>query len=368
MEKVKAFLKRKNIVLSVRRYGIEALGAMAQGLFCTLLVGTILNTVGAQFGIGFLKAVIVTIGSGEGAVGYTIGGLASAMVGPGIALAIGYALQCPPMVLFSLIPVGFAANYLGGAGGPLAVYFVAIFAAECGKVVSKETKVDILVTPVVTILAGIGIASVIAAPIGAAAKAVGQAIMWATELRPFLMGVLVSVMMGIALTLPISSAAICASFGLVGLAGGAAVAGCCAQMVGFAVMSFKENRWGGLVAQGIGTSMLQMPNIVKNPKIWIPPILASSITGPLATCVFRLEMNGAAVNSGMGTCGLCGQIGVWTGWVNDVAGGTKAAITGFDWLGLILICFVLPAILSWVFCQILRKKGWIGENDLKLDL
>ena len=368
MEKVKAFLRRKNIVFSARRYGIDALGAMAQGLFCTLLVGTILNTIGQQFGIGFLKAVIVTIGTGEGAVNYTIGGVASAMVGPGIALAIGYALQCPPMVLFSLIPVGFAANYLGGAGGPLAVYFVAIFAAECGKLVSKETKVDILVTPIVTILAGIGIASLIAAPIGTAAKAVGQAIMWATELRPFLMGVLVSVMMGIALTLPISSAAICASFGLVGLAGGAAVAGCCAQMVGFAVMSFKENRWGGLVAQGIGTSMLQMPNIVKNPKIWIPPILASSITGPLATCVFRLEMNGAAVNSGMGTCGLCGQIGVWTGWVNDVAGGTKAAITGFDWLGLILICFVLPAILSWVFCQILRKKGWIGENDLKLDL
>ena len=368
MEKMKAFLKRKNIVLSARRYGIEALGAMAQGLFCTLLVGTILNTIGAQFGIGFLKAVIVTIGSGEGAVGYTIGGLASAMVGPGIALAIGYALQCPPMVLFSLIPVGFAANYLGGAGGPLAVYFVAIFAAECGKLVSKETKVDILVTPIVTILAGIGIASVIAAPIGTAAKAVGQAIMWATELRPFLMGVLVSVMMGIALTLPISSAAICASFGLVGLAGGAAVAGCCAQMVGFAVMSFKENRWGGLVAQGIGTSMLQMPNIVKNPKVWIPPILASAITGPIATCVFKLQMNGAAVNSGMGTCGLCGQIGVWTGWVADVANGTKAAITGFDWLGLVLICFVLPAILSWVFCEVLRKKGWIKENDLKLDL
>ena len=368
MEKVKAFLKRKNIVLSARRYGIEALGAMAQGLFCTLLVGTILNTIGQQFGIGFLKAVIVTIGSGEGAVSYTIGGLASAMVGPGIALAIGYALQCPPMVLFSLIPVGFAANFMGGAGGPLAVYFVAIFAAECGKIVSKETKVDILVTPIVTILAGIGIASLIAAPIGTAAKAVGQAIMWATELRPFLMGVLVSVMMGIALTLPISSAAICASFGLVGLAGGAAVAGCCAQMVGFAVMSFKENRWGGLVAQGIGTSMLQMPNIVKNPKVWIPPILASAITGPLATCLFKLEMNGAAVNSGMGTCGLCGQIGVWTGWVADVAEGTKAAITGFDWLGLVLICFVLPAIFSWIFCEMLRKKGWIKENDLKLDL
>ena len=357
---MKQFFKRKDIVISLQRYGIEALGAMAQGLFCTLLVGTILNTLGTQFGIGFLTAEVVG--------GYTVGGLASAMVGPGIATAIGAALHCPPLVLFSLIPVGFAANALGGAGGPLAVYFVAIFAAEMGKLVSKETRVDILVTPIVTILAGIGIASVIAAPIGAAAKAVGHAIMWATELQPFFMGILVSVLMGIALTLPISSAAICASFGLVGLAGGAAVAGCCAQMVGFAVMSFRENRWGGLVAQGIGTSMLQMPNIIKNPKIWIPPILASAITGPLATCVFRLEMNGAAVSSGMGTCGFVGQIGVYTGWVADMASGAKAAITGFDWLGLALICFILPAILSSLFCNILRKWGWIGETDLQLDL
>ena len=368
MAKISAFLKRKDIQFSAKRYGIDALGAMAQGLFCTLLVGTILNTIGQQFHVDFLNAVIVTIGKGEGAVEYTIGGLASAMVGPGIAIAIGFALHCPPLVLFSLIPVGFAANAIGGAGGPLAVYFVTIFAAEWGKLVSKETKIDILVTPIVTILAGVGIASVIAAPIGAAAKAVGTAIMWATELRPFLMGILVSVMMGIALTLPISSAAICASFGLVGLAGGAAVAGCCAQMVGFAVMSFRENRWGGLVAQGIGTSMLQMPNIVKNPRIWIPPILASAITGPLATCLFRLEMNGSPVSSGMGTCGFVGQIGVYTGWVNDVASGVKAGITPMDWIGMVLICFVLPAILSWVFCEILRKIGWIRENDLKLDL
>ena len=368
MKKIKEFLKRKDIVFSGKRYGIDALGALAQGLFCTLLVGTILNTIGQQFGIGFLNAVIVTLGKGEGAVTYTIGGLASAMVGPGIAVAIGSALHAPGLVLFCLIPVGFAANAMGGAGGPLAVYAVAIMACECGKLVSKETKVDILVTPIVTILAGIGIASLIAAPIGTAAKAVGSAIMWATELQPFLMGIVVSALVGIALTLPISSAAICASFGLVGLAGGAAVAGCCAQMVGFAVMSFKETRWGGLVAQGVGTSMLQMPNIVKNPKIWIPPTLASMITGPLATCLFKLEMNGAAVNSGMGTCGFCGQIGVWTGWVSDVAAGTKAAITAMDWIGLVLICFVLPAILSFVFCEVLRKWGWIKENDLKLEL
>ena len=364
MNRFRAFLKRKDITFSFQRYGIDALGAMAQGLFCTLLVGTILNTIGRQFGIGFLNSTVVTIGTAT----YTIGGLASAMVGPGIAIAIGNALRCPPMVLFSLIPVGFAANAMGGAGGPLAVYFVAVIAAEIGKIVSKETKIDILVTPCVTVLAGIGLASVIAAPIGKAASAVGEAVMWATELQPFFMGILVSAIIGIALTLPISSAAICAAFGLVGLAGGAAVAGCCAQMIGFAVMSFKENRWGGLVAQGVGTSMLQMPNIVKNPRIWIPPTLASMITGPLATCVFRLEMNGAPVSSGMGTCGFVGQIGVYTGWVNDVASGAKAAITAMDWVGLVLICFVLPAILSLVFCNILRKWGWIKENDLKLDL
>lgn len=363
MSKIREFLNRKNILLSAKRYGIDALGAMAQGLFCTLLVGTILNTLGQQFSIGFLNETVVTIIQGNQTISYTIGGLASAMVGPGIAIAIGSALAAPPLVLFSLIPVGFAANNLGGAGGPLAVYFVAILAAECGKLVSKETKVDILVTPIVTILAGIGVASLIAAPIGAAASAVGDAVKWATLQQPFLMGILVSAIVGITLTLPISSAAICAALSLTGLAGGAAVAGCCAQMVGFAVMSFKENRWGGLVAQGIGTSMLQMPNIIKNPRIWIPPILASMITGPLATCLFQLEMNGAPVNSGMGTCGFCGQIGIWTGWIS-----TGKAVTAMDWIGLILICFVLPAVLSWFFCEILRKMGWIKENDLKLDL
>ena len=360
MNKLRAFLQKKDIVFSGKRYGIDALGAMAQGLFCTLLVGTILDTIGQQFGISFLNAVIT--GS------YTIGGLCKAMVGVGIAVAIGYALHCPPLVLFSLIPVGFAANAMGGAGGPLAVYFVAIVASEFGKLVSKETMVDILVTPIVTILVGIGFSALVAAPIGKAASAVGDFVEWATILQPFWMGILVSAVIGIALTLPISSAAICAALGLTGLAGGAAVAGCCAQMVGFAVMSFRENRWGGLVAQGIGTSMLQMPNNVKNPRIWIPPTLASMITGPLATCLLKLEMNGAPVSSGMGTCGLVGQIGVYTGWVNDVASGAKAAITAMDWIGLVLICFILPAVLSWAFCLVLRKWGWIKENDLKLDL
>ncbi len=368
MEKLRAFLKRKDIVFSAKRYFIDAMGAMAQGLFCTLLVGTILNTIGQQFHIGFLNATIVTIGTGDGAVHYTIGGLCSAMVGPGMAVAIARALNAPPLVLFSLIPVGFATNYMGGAGGPLAVLFVAIVAAELGKAVSKETKIDILVTPIVTVLVGVGFAALIAAPVGRAASAVGQAIMWATELQPFFMGIIVSVVIGVALTLPISSAAICAALGLTGLAGGAAVAGCCAQMVGFAVMSFRENRWGGLAAQGLGTSMLQMGNIVRNPRIWIPPTLAAAITGPVATCLFRLEMNGAPVSSGMGTCGLVGQIGVYTGWVNDVASGAKAAVTGMDWLGLVLISFVLPAVLTWLIAIPLRKWGWIKDGDLKLDL
>ena len=365
---MKEFLRRKNIVISARRYGIDALGAMAQGLFCSLLIGTILNTLGSQFHIGFLTAKILKIND----IGYTIGGLASFMSGSAMAVAIGYALQAPPMVLFSLATVGYACNALGGAGGPLAVLFVAIIAAECGKAVSKETKVDILVTPIVTILVGVGAAWVIAPPIGGAADAFGTLINQTTMLQPFWMGILVSVLVGVALTLPISSAAICSVFGLVGLAGGAAVAGCCAQMVGFAVMSFKENRWGGLVSQGIGTSMLQMPNIVKNPRIWIPPTLASAITGPIATCLFKLEMNGAAINSGMGTCGLCGQIGVWTGWLApsekaiEKVGAVAVTPTAFHWIGLIMISFILPALLSVIFCEVLRKIGWIKEGDLTL--
>ena len=346
LAKIKEFLKRKDIVLSAKRYGIDALGAMAQGLFCSLLVGTIIKTLGERIGFPFLVEV---------------GTFASAMSGAAMAVAIGYALKAPALVLFSLATVGYAANSLGGAGGPLAVLIIAIVAAEFGKAVSKETKIDILVTPIVTILIGVGLAALIAKPIGDAASAVGNFIKWATELQPLLMGILVSVVVGIALTLPISSAAICAALGLTGLAGGAAVAGCCAQMVGFAVMSFRENRWGGLVAQGVGTSMLQMPNIVKNPRIWIPPIVASAITGPLATCLFKLEMNGAPVSSGMGTCGFVGQIGVITGWADKT-------VTAMDWAGLLLICFVLPAVLTWLISLPLRKWGWIKENDLKLDL
>ncbi len=354
MGKIQEFFKRKNIEISLHRYGIDALGAMAQGLFCSLLIGTILSTVGKLSGLSIFTDV---------------GGYASAMAGPAMAIAIGYALKCPPLVLFSLTAVGWASNALGGAGGPLAVLVIAIVAAEIGKVVSKETKIDILVTPLTTIFVGVGLAALIAAPIGQAASWVGDLIKWATELQPFLMGILVSVVVGIALTLPISSAAICAALGLTGLAGGAAVAGCCAQMVGFAVLSFRENKWGGLVAQGLGTSMLQMGNIVRNPRIWIPATVASAITGPLATCVFGLQMNGAAINSGMGTCGMCGPIGVITGWFSPTAEGAAVVPpTAMDWIGLALVAIVLPAVLTWLIGIPCRKFGWIKDGDLKLDL
>ena len=348
----KAFLKKKNVEISWKRYLIDAMGAMASGLFASLLIGTIIATLGQQLGIQMLV---------------DIGDYAKAVAGPAMAVAIAYALNAPNLVLFSMLAVGQAANTCGGAGGPLAVLIIAIIATECGKMISKETKIDILITPLVTIGVGATLSILFAPWIGKLASEVGTLIMWATELHPFMMGVLVSVIVGIALTLPISSAAICAALSLTGLAGGAAVAGCCAQMVGFAVMSFKENKVGGLISQGIGTSMLQMGNIVKNPKIWIAPILTSAITGPIATCVFKMEMNGAPVSSGMGTCGFVGQIGVYTGWLNDIANGAKTAITTTDVVGLILICFVLPAILTFLFGQIFRKIGWIKENDLKLN-
>lgn len=359
------FLERKDIVFSAKRYGVDALGAMALGLFGSLLIATIFNAIGLIPFFGFFK---------------TIGGYGAKAAGPAMAVAIAFALKAPPLVMYSAALVGFMANDLGGAGGPLAVLFMVVAAVECGKAVSKETKVDILVTPFVTVFVG-GVLSILLAPhIGTLVGLVGKFIGWATFQQPFVMGLIVSVVVGVALTLPISSAAICAAIGLSGaaaiaagmtaeqiqgvaLAGGAAVAGCCAQMVGFAVMSFRENRWGGLVSQGLGTSMLQMPNIIRNPRIWIPPTVASAITGPLATCVFKTQMYGAAINSGMGTCGLLGPIGVILGWFG---GEYPAAVGASDWLGLILICFVLPAVISSALCLLLRKAGWIKDGDMLL--
>ncbi|MGB4609248.1 MAG: PTS sugar transporter subunit IIC [Saccharofermentanales bacterium] len=359
----KAFLKKQNIEISFKRYAIDAMGAMALGLFASLLIGTIVNTVAGLIGVE----------TAVGSILAQMGGFAARATGPAMAIAVGYSLKAPPLVLFTLAGVGLAANELAGAGGPLAVFVIALFAAEFGKLVSKTTPVDILITPLVTLTVGAGLSLWWAPGIGAAANSIGAAIIWATDIQPFFMGIIVSVVMGIVLTLPISSAAIAAAFGLVGLAGGAAHAGCCAQMVGFAVMSFKENKTGGLIAQGLGTSMLQMPNIMRNPKIWLPPILTSAITGPMATVLFKIEMNGAPISSGMGTSGMVGPIGVITGWLNPseaaLSHGATALNAGLiDYVNLLLISIVLPAILTYLIAIPFRKMNWIKKDDLKLNL
>lgn len=364
-EKIKKSGLKATLLKYGKRYFIDAMGAMASGLFASLLMGTIIKTLGQQLanipGVPYLPAVAELL--------VKIGEFACAADGCAMAIAIGYSLKVHPLVLFSLAAVGYATDTLGGAGGPLAVLIVAIAASEIGMLVSKKTKIDVIVTPFVTVAAGCALALFIAEPIGTAAKSLGEVIRWATLQQPFVMGVVISVVMGMILTLPISSAAICASLQLTGLAGGAAVAGCCAQMIGFAVISFRENRWGGLVAQGLGTSMLQVPNIFKNPRIWIAPTLASAITGPLATVVFQLQMNGTAISSGMGTCGMVGLIGVISGWFDPVAEGAVAMMpSAWDWAGLVLICIVLPAVLSFLIDLLLRKIGWVKPGDMKLSV
>lgn len=331
---------------------VRSLSAMAQGLFASLLIGTIIKTIGQQMGL----PLVVEAGS-----------FAMSMAGPAMAISIAYAMHASPLVIFSMAAVGMAANTMGGAGGPLAVFVISLIATGFGYLVGGRTKIDIIITPLVTIGAGIALSYLMAPAIGTAASSVGNLIMWATTQQPFIMGILVSVIVGMALTLPISSAAICAALGLTGLAGGAALAGCCAQMVGFAVMSINENGINGLISQGLGTSMLQMGNIVRNPRIWLPPIIVSAITGPLATCLFHLEMNGPAISSGMGTCGLVGQIGVYTGWMNEIAEGSRTAITTSDWTDLILISAVLPGILTPLVALVFRRMRWINKGDLKID-
>jgi len=347
----------------MKLYFIDAMGAMALGLFATLLIGTIFGTLAKIPYFGFFN---------------TIAGYAQGATGMAIGVAMAYKMKCSPLTIFSSAVVGSMGYSLGAvlldgkiiewaatgkgtelgsifcSGGPAGAFFAVIVACEIGKLVAGKTKVDILVTPSVTILSGFAASWALCPLIAYAMYYIGVFVNTATEYQPILMGIVLAVVVGIILTLPISSAAICAMIQIGGLAGGAAAVGCCAQMVGFAVMSFRENKWGGLVSQGLGTSMLQMPNIVKNPRIWIPPTLASAIIGPLATTVFKLECNGVA--AGMGTCGLVGPIGIY----NAMGGGTMM------WVGMILLCVVLPAILSVVFCEILRKIGWIKENDLLL--
>lgn len=371
-----SFLRKKNVVISFRRYGIDAMSAMALGLFASLLIGTIINTIGQN----------VDPGSAISGKLLEIGSYATSVTGPVMALAIGHALMAPPLVLYSLAAVGAACNALGGSGGPLAVFFIGIIACEIGKLVSKETKIDIIVTPAVTIITG-GILAILFAPLfKTACDALGVFIGWATNLQPLLMGVVVSVVVGAVLTLPISSAAICAAIGLSGsvvlagladgsatveiwnglsLAGGAATAGCCAHMLGYAVLSFPDNGIGGFVAQGIGTSMLQVPNLMKKPVLWIPPSITAAITGALSTCVFQMRNNGPAISSGMGTSGLVGPIGIISGWAS-MPDGYKAG--AFQWIGMLMICFVLPVAITWIIGKIFRARGIIKKGDLKIDL
>ena len=336
-----SFLRRKNVSLSPKIYFVDALGAMAFGLFATLLVGTILNSIGTSLNIKFLSE--------------TIWPLAKEATGPAIAVSIAYALGAPNLVIFASTVVGIAANELGG---PMGVYIATLFAVEFGKIVSKETKIDIVITPVVTVLVGVFLANLIGPTINAIMTGIGNIIMIATEQQPFIMGIVVSVIVGIVLTLPISSAALCMMLSLSGLAGGAATIGCCCQMIGFAVISFRDNGFEGLVAQGLGTSMLQMPNIVRNPKIAIPPTLASAILGPLATVVFK--MTNIPIGSGMGTCGLVGQIATFT---------SMPEVPFFNLLFLIILLHILlPALVSYIIYIPLRKINWIKEGDLKLEL
>lgn len=333
-----SFLKRKNIEFSIKRYGVDALGAMALGLFSSLIVGLILKVIGEKAGLDFLVE---------------FGKQAISMTGPAIGVAVAYGLGAPPLVLFASVITGMAGYDLGG---PVGAFIAAVLGAEFGKIVSKETKVDIIVTPAVTILVGVTAGMLVGPPVAAFMKWLGIIIMNATELAPVPMGILVSTLMGMILTLPISSAAIGIMLSLGGIAAGAATVGCSAQMVGFAVASYRENGWGGLFSQGLGTSMLQIPNIVKNPLIWIPATVASAIVGPLATTI--LPMENIAVGSGMGTAGLVGQFGTIE----------AMGLSGLVLFKIALLHFILPAIITLLVSEIMRKKGWIKFGDMKLDI
>ena len=352
---IRAFLDKKGVTLSPKVYFVDAMGAMALGLFATLLMGTIFSTVASYVPEGNVFHEWLTL----------ISSYAKAATGVALGIAIAYALKAPPLVLFSAGVVGLCANDLpvfieaaakNATAGPAGAFFTVIIAAEIGKIVSKTTKVDILVTPAVTLAVGVGASMLLCPPLAYVLYWIGRFVEISTAAVPFVMGIVIAVVVGIVLTLPISSAALCAMIGISGIAGGAAVVGCSAQMVGFAVISFRENKWGGVVAQGIGTSMLQMGNIVKNPIIWIPPTLAAAVCGPISTCLFKLECTG--VSAGMGTCGLVGQIGVFA----------DMGFTPRSVFGVLLLCVVLPAVLSLVFSELLRKLGYIKDGDMKLAL
>lgn len=337
---MKEFLKKKGVSLDPSVYFIDALGAMAFGLFASLLIGTIINSVGKIFDLAYLTERIWPLASGG--------------AGAAIATAIAYSLDAPKLVLFANTIVGIGAYEIGG---PVGVYVASIFAVEFGKLVSKTTKLDIIVTPLVTILVGVILGDVVGPYVASFMTRLGDFIVRATEMQPFFMGIIISVSIGIALTLPISSAAICMMLSLSGLAAGAATVGCCCQMIGFAVISYRDNGIEGLFAQGLGTSMFQVPNTIKNPWIWLPPTLASAILGPVSTIIFK--MTNIPLGAGMGTSGLVGQIGTF----QAMAGENFTSL----FIRVVVLQIILPAILSLIIYKIMKNKGLIKDGDMKIN-
>ena len=346
MDRVKEFLRKKDVVISRQRYLYGALSAMANAVFATLVIGLILNTMGQQ-----LQDVL---GENPALSLFTyMGQLAMEFKGPAIGVAVAMALKSPDLVVFSSAVTGAAG---AAAGGEVAALIAAVVGAEAGKLISKETKIDILLTPGVTLVAG-GTAAAVTGPAAhALMTGIGMLIQTGTEMEPLLMGIVVSVAVGMVLTSPLSSAAVCIMLELDGLAAGAALIGCCAQMVGFAATSFRDCGMGGVVAIGLGTTKFQLPNILRNPWLLLPPVVASAIIGPLGTCVFHMVT--IKEGAGMGTCGLAGQIFTFTEM--GVSAETVAAVA--------LLHFVLPVVLSLIFDWVLRKMGKIKDGDYYLDL
>ena len=353
----------KSLKKLLNRIFIDGLTGMAQGLFATLIVGTIIQQIGTL------------VGGNLGDMIFLLGKVAAAFTGAGIGVGVAYRFKESPLVVISAAIAGmigaFASKLLAGAvlvdgaivlagpGEPLGAFLAAYVGIEVGHLVSGKTKVDILVTPIMTIGAGSVVGLILGPPISEFMLALGELINWGTEQQPFLMGIIVSVLMGMILTLPISSAALGVILNLSGLAAGAATVGCCCNMVGFAVASYRENKFGGLVAQGIGTSMLQVPNIVRKPIIWLPAILSSAILGPVGTVMLGMTNN--ATGSGMGTAGLVGQIMTWQTMIATEA----PSVVLFK---IILIQIVLPAIVTLLISEFMRKKKWIKFGDMKLEL
>lgn len=335
--KIMSYLRKKGIDISFKTYFVTALSYMALGLFSSLIIGLIIRTAGEQFEAELLVSV---------------GQMAMDLMGPAIGVAIAYGLKAPPLVLFSAAVAG---AFGAASGGPAGAYVAAVLATEFGKLVSGSTKVDIIVTPLVTILIGFFAAEYLGVFIDQAMVAFGELINWSVEQHPLVMGILVASLMGLALTAPISSAAIAIMLGLDGLAAGAATVGCSAQMIGFAVSSYRENGIGGFLAQGIGTSMLQIANVMKNPMILIPPTLAGAVLAPLSTLVFLMQ--NTPEGAGMGTAGFVGQIFTFTsmGFSTEIL------------LYVILLHFAGPALLSFPVSEYLRRKNFIRPGDMKIE-